>query len=110
MYPFKIVLNSILVRGLHQNGLALSTSLSYIIMSLLGYYFVKRKINLKSTVLLGKYFIYLIIIGVFSILVSSILQLQSELNLFIFIGLYSISVLYLLRSNMYNQFKSENIL
>jgi putative peptidoglycan lipid II flippase len=106
----KIVLNTILVGGLHQNGLAISTSLSYILMSVLGYYFVKRKINLKSTVLLGKYFFYLIIIGVFALIVNSILQLKSGLSLIIFIAMYSVSVLFLLRSNISNQFRSEKTL
>jgi putative peptidoglycan lipid II flippase len=100
----KIILNAILVGKLHQNGLALSTSISYMVMSLLGYYFVNLKLGSKSTIKLIKYFFQLTAIGIFALIMNSLFIWTSELKIISYSGIYIISVLFLWDINFYSKY------
>ncbi|HEY0089969.1 MAG TPA: polysaccharide biosynthesis C-terminal domain-containing protein, partial [Candidatus Lokiarchaeia archaeon] len=100
VFLFKIILNFLLVEKLKQNGLAVSTSICYIILSLSCYILTLKKINIRIT----KQFIYGILFyllnGLFSYLILIIAReylnfnylINFLLQFLIFIGVYMLNI------------------
>ena len=101
VFLFKIILNFLLVEKLKQNGLAVSTSICYIILSLSCYILTLKKINIRIT----KQFIYGILFyllnGLFSYLILIIAREYLDFNylinfllqFLIFIGVYMLNIM-----------------
>ena len=68
----KIVLNIILVNGLHQNGLALSTTLIYLFLFITAFYFISEKIKIKDKTYHYTSILYFLINGIISLLIVDI--------------------------------------
>jgi putative peptidoglycan lipid II flippase len=96
----KVLISSVLVGKYHQDGLAMATTISYIVMSLLGFIIVKIKIKQKNTFILIKYLIYLCVIGALSLLLTNLLIGNSYLKLLVFSGVYIITVGYTWQVNL----------
>jgi putative peptidoglycan lipid II flippase len=68
----KIVLNIFLVNGLHQNGLALSTTLIYLFLFITAFYFISEKIKIKDKAYHYTSILYFFINGIISLLMVDI--------------------------------------
>ena len=104
----KLLLNFVLV-GYHQNGLALSTSVSFIFFFIASYIFLNKKLKIKEGSLFIKDFLFHVInciicfmtVTIFSNLFFSNVWLNGLLEILLFISLYMGSML-LVRHNAVN--------
>jgi len=112
----KIALNFILVSSLEQNGLALSTSLIYIFLFLIGFYFAHNKLNSNNKFIHISTVIYFLINAILSYIASNIFilllnidsVLTNLLGITIFLFLYVINSC-LLEDNEFNLIKDAII-
>jgi peptidoglycan biosynthesis protein MviN/MurJ (putative lipid II flippase) len=101
----KILLSSALVGKYHQDGLAIATTISYIVISFLGFIIVRIKIKQKNTFILIKYFTYLCVVGGFSLLLANLLIENPYLKLLVFSGVYIITISYMWQVNLRSNIK-----
>jgi len=103
----KLILNFVLI-DLHQNGLALSTSISFIFFFLASYVILNKELKIKSKFLFFKDILFHLTNGVFCILLIGIIKNQFFLKniiteitfIILFFTLYSINVL-IVKHNAY---------
>lgn len=92
----KILLNFLLAESMQQNGLALSSSVSYAAVGILGYLLVDKKLRLKSVVGTLKKLLMILLIAIVSILFAEVFTSFFKFNfmvtgiikIFLFGGVY----------------------
>jgi putative peptidoglycan lipid II flippase len=115
-FLLKSVLNVILVEKFKQDGLALSTSLSYIVLSLSGYLILYKKLKLRKTYLYvctgGFYILNALTAYCILKILKPILNFptifNSLINISIFISVYLIGLL-IIKPNEYKIFRDSII-
>jgi putative peptidoglycan lipid II flippase len=80
----KILLNATLVFNLKQNGLALSTSIIYLFLFLIGYYLANKLLNQRNSFFHIKASFYFLFNGVLSYLIASFMITLLDTNNIIF--------------------------
>jgi putative peptidoglycan lipid II flippase len=101
VFLFKIILNFLLVEKLKQNGLAVSTSICYIILSLSCYILILKKLNFRITKQFICGILFYSLNGLFSYLILLVVRenlnftylINFLLQFLIFTGVYTLNIM-----------------